>query len=800
MVTMDTYRFNGRRVLVRVDFNVPLDENGRVTDDTRMVTALPTIRKILADGGSVVVLTHLGRPRAAGFDEKLSVQRIRPHLEKILGQTVHVAPYPFGDETLDRARTLKAGEVMMLENLRFHPGEEAADPEFAAFLASLGQTYVNNAFGTAHRAHASTFTIAAHFPYDRMFGYLVENEIRQIDRVLKNPARPFTAILGGSKVSTKIHLIEALLDRVDDLIIGGGTIFTFAAARGGAIGSSLVEPGAFDLVARILKKARECDVRLHLPEDCMIADRFSNDAAIDHRPVDAIPDGWMGLDIGVKSAEHFARVIEGSQTILWNGPLGAFEMPHFGNGTLRVAMAVARATDRGAFSLVGGGDTIAAVNRYSLGHKMSYISTAGGALLEYIEGKKLPSIRAIRQTSSLDDVSFNHKRAVVRVDFNVPLDRETGEIADDTRIVTAIPTLRKVLARGGSLSFLTHLGRPDKAGSDRSGLSTRVLVPRLEQLLETSVRFCETLEGEVAEQAARELPPGGVLLMENLRFHSGETRGDEAFARSLARLGDCYINDAFGTAHRAHASTYTMARFFSPDNRFMGYLVESEISHINRALHTSRPPFTAIVGGSKVSTKIDIIEALMDKVTHLVIGGGIVYTFAAAMGGRVGASLVEENYLDVARRVVERARRNQVTLVLPEDCLIADRFDNDAEIRHAPIDQIPDGWMGLDIGVRSFERITRVIEESQTILWNGPMGVFEMPHFAMGTLRVAMAVARATDKGAYSLVGGGDSIAALKRYGMAHKVSYVSTAGGALLEYIEGRDLPTLKAIRGDFS
>ncbi len=796
MISIDTYNFRNRRVLVRVDFNVPLNEKKEITDDTRIVTALSTIRKILTEGGSVIIMTHLGRPKGK-YSEDYSVKHIVPHIEKLLAQKLIVATDCIGGSVEQQAKALKPGEVMILENLRFHPEESAGDRDFAEKLAGLGDAYVNNAFGTAHRAHASTYTIAEFFPYDKMFGYLVENEIRNIDKALKNGKSPFTAVIGGSKVSTKIDIIEALLDKVDHLIIGGGIAFSFIKAMGGEIGSSICEDSFVEAAGRIIHQAKKKDVSLHLPVDFVVADSFDReDAVIEHHEAGNIPEGFMGLDIGIKSAQNFAGVLESSSTILWNGPMGVFEKPLFASGTLKIAMAVARATDKGAFSLVGGGDSIAAVNKYSLAHKISYISTAGGALLEYIEGKKLPSIKAIKQSYSIDDYNFKDKKILVRVDFNVPLN-EKGEITDDTRIVTAIPTLYKLLEDGGSIIIMTHLGRP-KGEFDES-LSSKVLIPRLQELLGREIKFASDCIGEDAESKASTLKSGEVLLLENLRFHPEESAGDEGFAEKLAKLGDVYVNNAFGTAHRAHASTYHIAKFF-PGNRMLGYLIESEINNINRVLNKSVSPVTAIIGGSKVSTKINIIKAMIDKVDNIIIGGGIVFTFARAMGGKTGSSLIEEDYVEVAKDILDYADKRGVKFHIPSDCLIADSFSNDAKIRHCETDNIPDGWMGLDIGIRSAEKFSRIVEESATILWNGPMGVFEMPHFSTGTLQVAMAVARATDVGGYSLVGGGDSIAAVNTYSLGHRISYISTAGGALLEYLEGKELPSIKAVKGDFS
>ncbi len=793
MYSIDNYNFEGKKVLIRVDFNVPLNDKLEISDDTRIVTAVPTIQKILAEGGSIILLTHLGRPKGQ-YNEKMSVKIILPRVSKLLGREVKFASDCVGPDAKKKAEELKPGEVLLLENLRFHKEETNADEEFARKLASLGDAYVNDAFGTAHRKHASTFTIAKYFPKNSMFGYLVENEINNIDKILHQPIHPFTAILGGSKVSTKIHIIESLIEKVDNLIIAGGIGFTFAKAMGGKIGNSLVEDDFLNFAKHIISKAEKNKVKLYLPTDCIVANEFKNDAKIDHCNIMEIPDGWMGLDIGIKSANRFAEVIENSKKILWNGPIGVFEMPSFAMGTLKVAMSVARATDKGAFSLIGGGDSIAAVNKYSLAHKISYISTAGGALLEYLEGKELPSIKAIKQNLTIDKYNFEGKKVLMRVDFNVPLD-ENFEIMDTTRIVTALPTVRKILAEGGSVIFLTHIGRPK--GKVDEKYSVKHILPYLNKVLDGKVKFVDDCVGEKAIIASTVLNPGECLLLENLRFHKEETEADENFAKKLSELGDAYVFNAFGTAHRAHASTYTIAKFF-PNDKMFGYLVENEISNIDKVVKKGKRPFTAILGGSKVSTKIHIIEALIEKVDNLIIGGGIAYTFSKAMGGKIGDSLVENDYIDVAKNIIIKAKEKNINLYLPTDCIIADDFKNDANIEHCEINQIKDGWMGLDAGIKSTNKFTEVIESSATILWNGPVGVFEMSNFSMGTLKIAMAVARATDKGAFSLIGGGDSISAVNKFSLAHKISYISTAGGALLEYIEGKQLPALKAIVED--
>jgi phosphoglycerate kinase len=340
---------------------------------------------------------------------------------------------------------------------------------------------------------------------------------------------------------------------------------------------------------------------------------------------------------------------------------------------------------------------------------------------------------------------------------------------------------------------MTHLGRPK--GEYEEEYSVKHIVPYLSKILDTEVKFATDIVGQEALNLSKNLKAREVMILENLRFNPLETKNDEGFAKQLSELGDVYIMNAFGTAHRAHSSTYMIAKFF-PDDKMLGYLVESEINNIDRVLYKGEKPFTAIVGGSKVSTKIDIIRALMEKVDNLIIGGGIAFTFIKAMGGSIGDSLVEEDYVAVAKEILEQAMKTDVKLYLPIDCIIANKFDNNAKIKHCKINEIPKGWMGLDIGVKSAETFNKVIEKSNTLLWNGPMGVFEMDHFCNGTIKIALAVSRSTDFGAFSLVGGGDSIAALNKYGLAHKISYVSTAGGALLEYIEGKELPSLKAIR----
>jgi phosphoglycerate kinase len=394
MQTIDTYDFKGKKALIRVDFNVPLDENFVITDDTRIRAALKTINKVIEGGGSPIIMSHFGRPKA-GPEDKYSMKHLVGHLSDLLGREVKLAPDCVGEEVKAMAQALKPGEVLLLENLRFHKGEEKGDEAFAAQLAANGDCWINDAFGTAHRAHASTAVIAKFFPNDKMFGYLIESEIASLDKVLKNPKRPLTAIMGGAKVSSKITIIENLLANVDNLILGGGMTYTFVKAHGGEVGNSICEMDYLDTALAIEKKAAEKGVKIYMATDVVAADAFSADANTQVVDAYAIPEGWEGLDAGPKSIAMFKEVIENSGTILWNGPVGVFEMEKFAVGSKAVGEAIVTATSKGAFSLVGGGDSVSCVNQFGFADGVSYISTAGGALLEYLEGIELPGIAAV---------------------------------------------------------------------------------------------------------------------------------------------------------------------------------------------------------------------------------------------------------------------------------------------------------------------------------------------------------------------------------------------------------------------
>ncbi len=394
MKTVDSLNFKDKKALIRVDFNVPLDADFNITDDKRITAALPTIKKILNDGGSVILMSHLGRPKE-GPTNKYSLKHIVAHLSKLLGKDVLFADDCIGEEATTKASALKAGEVLLIENLRFYKEEEKGDEAFAEKLSKLGEVYVNDAFGAAHRAHASTAVIAKFFPDAKYFGYLMASEVENAEKVLNKAERPFTAIMGGSKVSDKILLIDKLLDKVDHLIIGGGMTYTFVKALGGNIGQSIVELDKTQLALDVIEKAKQKGVQLHLADDSVIADDFSDSANTQIVATKDIPDGWEGLDIGPVTREKYAKVIAESKTILWNGPMGVFEMNTFDKGTRAVADAIVAATKEGAFSLIGGGDSAAAIAKFGLENEVSYVSTGGGALLEYMEGKELPGVKAI---------------------------------------------------------------------------------------------------------------------------------------------------------------------------------------------------------------------------------------------------------------------------------------------------------------------------------------------------------------------------------------------------------------------
>jgi len=404
--------------------------------------------------------------------------------------------------------------------------------------------------------------------------------------------------------------------------------------------------------------------------------------------------------------------------------------------------------------------------------------------------------------NTVDTINFNGKRALIRVDFNVPLDKKTLAVTDDSRIKAALPTIQKILNDGGCIVLMSHLGRPLKKLKEDGTVdfekhTLRNVLANISSIIRREVQFASDCISDEAFTQSKNLKAGEVLLLENLRFHKEEEKGDAAFAEKLAKHGDVYVNDAFGTAHRAHASTTIVANYFSKVNKVFGYLMADEVKNAEKVLRSAEKPFTAIVGGAKVSDKILIIENLLDIADNILIGGGMAYTFFKAMGGNIGNSLCEEDKLELAVLLIEKAKAKGVNLLLPEDSVVADKFDAAANTAIANSNEVAEGWMGLDIGPKAIEKYKQVILDSKTILWNGPMGVFEMEKFQTGTIEIAKAVAETTSKGAFSLVGGGDSVAAVNQFGLADKVSYVSTGGGAMLEYFEGKELPGIKAMEG---
>jgi len=396
MKNIDTFDFTNKKVIIRVDFNVPLNDNLEITDDTRIRAAIPTIKKVLSSGGAVILMSHLGRPKN-GPEDRFSLKHIVGELSKQLGTSILFADDCIGEQAIRLSRILQPGQVLLLENLRFYKEETKGDEGFAKKLSRLADVYMNDAFGTAHRAHASTAVIAKFFPEEKMFGYVMQNELININKVVKEGKKPITAILGGAKISGKIEIINNLIDKVDNILIGGGMMFTFIKALGGDIGNSLIEEDLIETAKAAMTKAEEQSVCFHIPTDAVIADKFANDANIKFCNSHEIPDGWMGLDIGPETGQAYKDIIENSETILWNGPMGVFEMDNFEQGTTEVAYAIVEATKNGAFSLIGGGDSVAAINKYNLQDKVSYVSTGGGAMLEFIEGKVLPGVAAIEE-------------------------------------------------------------------------------------------------------------------------------------------------------------------------------------------------------------------------------------------------------------------------------------------------------------------------------------------------------------------------------------------------------------------
>ncbi|CAK7326062.1 unnamed protein product [Dovyalis caffra] len=813
----------GKKVFVRADLNVPLDDNQNITDDTRIRAAIPTIKHLISNGAKVILSSHLGRPK--GVTPKFSLAPLVPRLSELLGIQVVKADDCIGPEVEKLVASLPEGGVLLLENVRFYKEEEKNEPEFAKKLASMADLYVNDAFGTAHRAHASTEGVTK-FLKPSVAGFLLQKELDYLVGAVSSPKRPFASIVGGSKVSSKIGVIESLLEKCDILLLGGGMIFTFYKAQGLSVGSSLVEEDKLDLATSLLQKAKAKGVSLLLPSDVVIADKFAPDANSKTVPASAIPDGWMGLDIGPESVKTFNEALETTQTVIWNGPMGVFEFDKFAVGTEAIAKKLAELSSKGVTTIIGGGDSVAAVEKVGVADVMSHISTGGGASLELLEGKELPGVLALdeaepdllnkmatkKSVSSLKEADLKGKRVFVRVDLNVPLD-DNFNITDDTRIRAAVPTIKYLMDHGARVILSSHLildicmqadlrfvvlpaivlsdrldatpsfykamGLNDVGGRPKGvtpKYSLKPLVPRLSELLGVGVKMANDCIGEEVEKMVAEIPEGGVLLLENVRFHKEEEKNDPEFSKKLASLAEVYVNDAFGTAHRAHASTEGVAKYLKP--AVAGFLMQKELDYLVGAVANPKKPFAAIVGGAKVSSKIGVIESLLAKVDLLFLGGGMIFTFYKAQGYSVGSSLVEEDKLDLATSLIEKAKAKGAILW-----------------QVVPASEIADGWMGLDIGPDCIKTFSEALDTTKTIIWNGPMGVFEFEKFAAGTEAIARKLAELSGKGVTTIIGGGDSVAAVEKAGLADKMSHISTGGGASLELLEGKSLPGVLAL-----
>eukprot|EP00640_Fibrocapsa_japonica_P000806 CAMPEP_0113937318 /NCGR_PEP_ID=MMETSP1339-20121228/3964_1 /TAXON_ID=94617 /ORGANISM="Fibrocapsa japonica" /LENGTH=732 /DNA_ID=CAMNT_0000940037 /DNA_START=47 /DNA_END=2241 /DNA_ORIENTATION=+ /assembly_acc=CAM_ASM_000762 len=635
----------GKKVFVRVDLNVPLskEDGTTVTDDTRIRGVVPTISFLINKKAKVIMCSHLGRPKGK-VNDAFRLTPVIPRLSELLGVPVQKADDCVGEAVESLVNGMNPGDVLLLENCRFYAGEEKNDPEFAAQLGKLAEVYVNDAFGTAHRAHASTAGICAHVPY-KVGGYLMEKELKFLKGAVDEPVKPLAAIVGGAKVSTKITVLESLMEKCQIIALGGGMIYTFLKAQGKSVGSSLCEDEFLDLAKTLMAKAEEKGIKFVLPTDVMCADAFSADANTQVTSADAIPDGWMGLDIGPSSIEMYKSELSAANTVVWNGPMGVFEFDKFATGTMAIAQMLAERTEAGAITIIGGGDSVAAVEKAGLSSKMSHISTGGGASLELLEGKVLPGVAALDDVGKPKTklnveglaarVPLRGKKVFVRVDLNVPLSKEDGvTVTDDTRIRGVVPTVSYLVGQGARVILCSHLGRPKGEVNDAFRLNP--VVARLSELVGVQVQKADDTVGEAVQAMVDGMQDGSVLLLENCRFHKGEEKNDPAFAAQLGALCDVYVNDAFGTAHRAHASTAGICAHVP--HKAAGYLMEKELKFLKGAVDDPVKPLAAIVGGAKVSTKITVLESLMEKCQIIALGGGMIYTFLKAQGKSVGSS------------------------------------------------------------------------------------------------------------------------------------------------------------------
>merc|ERR1719454_2249198 len=809
---------------MRVDFNVPQDKK----DPTKITNTK-----------SIVCCSHLGRPDGSKGD-KFSMAPVAKVFEKQLGKPVTFLPDCCGPEVEKACADPAPGTVFLLENLRFHVEEEGkgvdangnkikATPEkidaFRKSLASLADVYVNDAFGTAHRAHSSMVGEG----YDmKVAGSLVQKELSAFSKVIETPAKPVLAILGGAKVSDKILLIKNLTSKVDKMIIGGGMAFTFAKVGGANIGASLFDEEGAKLVPEILKAAKDANVEIILPVDFTVSSKFGEDGEIKEGVTieEGVPEGFLGLDCGPKTNELNVAAIEASKTIIWNGPMGVFEMEKFETGTKVMMDAIVDATKSGTTTVIGGGDTATACKKYKTEDKVTHVSTGGGASLELLEGKVLPGLAALSDKTavaalavggeeagklnkmSVADVDVKGKRVLMRVDFNVPQDKaDPTKITNTARIDAALPTIKSILDRGAkSVVCCSHLGRPNGQKNEKFSLAPVAKV--FEQQLGKPVKFLSDCCGPEVEAACADPEPGTVFLLENLRYYPEEEgKGQDAdgnkvkaspeataaFRKSLASLADVYVNDAFGTAHRAHSSM--VGEGF--EVKAAGGLMQKELEAFGKVLDEPVGPVLAILGGAKVSDKIQLIKNLTSKVDKMIIGGGMAFTFAKVAGGEIGASLFDEEGAKIVPEILEAAKKENVEIILPVDFTCSSKFGEDGEIKEGVTieEGVPEGFLGLDCGPKTNDLNVAAIKASKTIIWNGPMGVFEMEKFATGTKVMMDAIVDATADGTTTVIGGGDTATACKKFGTEDKVSHVSTGGGASLELLEGKVMPGLAAL-----
>ncbi|XP_059154050.1 uncharacterized protein LOC131939634 isoform X2 [Physella acuta] len=813
---IDQCTLANKRVLMRVDFNVPMAD-GQITNTQRIEAAIPTIKKALKHKAKAVVLmSHLGRPDGHVVPE-FTLEPVAQELQRLLKKPVTFLNDCVGPEVEEACADPRPGSVILLENLRFHVEEEGkglndegkkvtATPEevkaFRESLTRLGDVYVNDAFGTAHRAHSSV--VGCNLAV-RAAGLLMKKEVLSFSKVLESPKRPLLAILGGAKVSDKILLIENLLDTVDAMIIGGGMAFTFLKVLDDMpIGDSLFDEEGSKIVPHLMEKARENNVTIHLPVDFIVADAFSQDANSGKSDLQqGIPEGMMGLDVGETTSAKFADVISSAQTIVWNGPPGVFEWDKFSQGTEAMMAAVAKATRKGAVTIIGGGDTATCAKKFKAEDTVTHVSTGGGASLELLEGKILPGIESLSinpklkvdlERLTIDQCSLNDKRVLLRADLNVPLKK--GVVADNSKLQAAIPTIRLALEKGArSVVVMGHLGHPEGRVVERYSL--RPVAEELEALLGVTVTFLPDCVGPDVE-AACEVPwPGSVIVLENLRFHpeevgKGKSPGGEDFTptpgsvrefrNALNKLGDVYINDSYSLSYRNDSSIVGI------NKRQMagGLLMGRELQPLQQVLYQPTRPLLAIVGGVDTANKMPLIENLLEKVDELIITGNIAFTFLKELFGMdIGLSPFDPEAAKSVNDVIEKAKERNVKLHLPVDFVIADPTSAEANTETTTVPNgIPGDWIGLDIGEESRSHFAEAIAGAGTILWDGVPGVRVDSEGAKAMLDD---IIQATERGAFTVVTGDDVIACCRKFEAADKVGHVVSGGFMTQEILKGK-------------